>query len=275
MTKTYREALERASSLLEAAGLDPDGAAYVMADRHDWSRTQLMIHGRDPMTTDDAMQFAADLERLQQGEPAQYITGRAPFWSAMFHVDQRVLIPRFDTELLIEWVLEDKVHGDVLDLATGSGAIGISLKLEQPEMTVTLADLSHDALDVAAMNAKTLDADVTLVQSNLLTAIPGQFDCIVSNLPYIDRAEMPVMDTSTKTYEPDLALYADDHGLALFRALLPTLPAHIRPGGAVYLEFGYHQKAALAAMITELLPDQLATFRQDLAGLDRAVKIQF
>lgn len=275
MTKTYREALDWASSLLEKAGQEPDGAAYVLADYHDWNRSQLLIHGRDEMPADVAARYEADVARLAAGEPAQYVTGSAPFWGRMFQVDSRVLIPRFDTELLVDWVLSDGHSGDLLDLATGSGIIGITLKLEQPEFTVTLADVSSDALAVATTNAQALGAAVTTVQTNLLADVTGQFDVLTANLPYIDRDEMPVMDASTKAFEPDLALYADDHGLALFRELLPQLPLHVRPGGAVYLEFGYHQRAAIARMISLLLPEQTATFRRDDAGLDRAVKIQF
>lgn len=276
MTKTYNEALSGASLLLEKAGIDPDAATFVLSARQNWTRSQVILHGRDPMPADVATQFAADTDRLLQNEPAQYIVGRAPFWGRWFDVDQRVLIPRFDTELLIEWVLADAPSGQGLDLATGSGAIGLTLALEAPQLQMTLSDLSADALAVAKTNAGKLAApNVTIVQSDLLQDITGEFDLIVSNLPYIDRAEMPVMDTSTKLFEPDMALYADNHGLALFEALFQQLPEHVRPGGAVYLEFGYHQRAALARMIATMLPDASAEFRRDDAGNDRAVKISF
>lgn len=275
MTKTYNEALSGASLLLEKAGIDADAAAYVLSTRKKWRRSQLILHGRDDMPDDDAATFDADVARLLQNEPAQYIVGRAPFWGRWFRVDERVLIPRFDTELLIEWVLAEQHAGNGLDLATGSGAIGVTLALEQPALAMTLSDVSTDALAVARENAKLLGADVTFAQSDLLKSITGPFDFVVSNLPYIDRAEMPVMDESTKKFEPALALYADDHGLALFAALFQQLPRVMRPGGAVYLEFGYHQKAALARMISTTLPNATAEFRRDDAGHDRAVRIQF
>ena len=275
MTKTYAEALKRASLLLQQAKLNADGAAYVMSERKHWTRTQLIIHGRDEMTDEDARQFHADVERLLKDEPAQYVTGSAPFWGRTFRVDKRVLIPRFDTELIVEWVLNDWQQGSGLDLGTGSGAIGVTLALERPDIAMTLSDVSADALTVATQNAHALGAQITATRSDLLNDLDGQYDFIVSNLPYIDRAEMPVMDASTKEYEPDLALYADHHGLALFEKLFKQLPDHVRPGGKVYLEFGYHQRSALARMISLMLPNQTAEFRRDDAGYDRAVRINF
>ncbi|WDF81772.1 peptide chain release factor N(5)-glutamine methyltransferase [Lacticaseibacillus pabuli] len=275
MTKTYAEALKRASLLLQQANLNDDGAAYVLSERKHWTRTQIIIHGRDEMTPEDERQFHADVAALLKDEPAQYVTGTAPFWGRTFHVDKRVLIPRFDTEVIVSWVLDDWQQGTGLDLGTGSGSIGVTLALERPNIAMTLSDVSADALTVAQQNAHALGARVQATRSDLLSDIDGQFDFIISNLPYIDRAEMPVMDESTKEYEPDLALYADNHGLALFEALFKQLPGHVRPGGSVYLEFGYHQRAALARMIALMLPEQTADFRRDDAGHDRAVRINF
>ncbi|WP_155286007.1 peptide chain release factor N(5)-glutamine methyltransferase [Lacticaseibacillus zhaodongensis] len=276
MSKTYREALQGASLLLEKAGIPADGANFVLASRLHWSRSQLILHGRDEMSAAVAEQFNADLHRLLQNEPAQYIVGTAPFWGRDFAVDERVLIPRFDTELLVEWVLNEQTAAQTgLDLGTGSGAIGITLKLEQPQLKMTLSDLSAGALVVSRQNAQTLGADVEFVQSDLLANIDGRFDFIVSNLPYIDVAEQDVMDTSTKLFEPALALYAPQKGLALFEQLFRQLPAHLNPDAAAYLEFGYHQQPALERMISTMLPDASAEFRCDDAGNPRAVKISF
>lgn len=276
MSKTYREALKRASLLLDKAGIPADGANYVLASRKHWTRSQLILHGRDEMPEADAQQFAADVKLLLQNEPAQYITGSAPFWGRDFAVDKRVLIPRFDTELLVEWVLSDQTGRQTgLDLGSGSGAIGITLKLEQPQLRMTLSDVSAGALAVSRKNATALGADVDFALSDLLANIPGRFDFIVSNLPYIDVAEQDVMDESTKLFEPPLALYAKNKGLALFERLFKQLPEHVGAGSAVYLEFGYHQQPALARMISTMLPDASAEFRRDDANNPRAVKISF
>ncbi len=274
MTKTYAAALQAATKRLEAAGIDPDGANYVLTTRLDWRRSQLVLHGRDEMPAETLTQFDQDVDALVAGNPAQYVVGRAPFWGRWFVVNPGVLIPQFDTELLVEWMLEDQVGGYGIDVGTGSGAIGVTLKLERPLMHMTLSDISQPALTVAAANVRALNAEVTLNQGNLLEGT-DKYDVIVANLPYIAYDERDVMDPSVVAHEPHLALFAEDNGLALFRELFQQIPRHIRPGARVYLEFGYHQKAAIARMIATMLPLGTATFRRDDAGHDRAVRIQF
>ena len=274
MTKTYASALKTAETQLEQAGVDPDGATFVLTARQDWTRSQLILHGRDEMPDEVATTFAADIDALAAGQPAQYIVGKAPFWGRWFNVNPAVLIPQFDTEILVEWLLDDAVGGYGIDVGTGSGAIGITLKLEKPLIDMTLSDISQPALAVATANAKTLDAEVTFNQGNLLEGT-AKYDFIVANLPYIDRDEMPVMDQSVIDYEPHLALFAENHGLALFAELFDQIPRHLRPGGVVYLEFGYQQEPALAQMIAEQLPLGHAEFRNDDAGHPRAVRIKF
>ncbi|WP_127848298.1 peptide chain release factor N(5)-glutamine methyltransferase [Lacticaseibacillus hulanensis] len=274
MTKTYSAALRAAGDKLDAAGIDRDGANFVLSSRLNWSRSQLVLHGRDEMPDDVAQTFAEDINALLAGQPAQYVVGRAPFWGRWFNVNPAVLIPQFDTEILVEWMLEDAVGGFGIDIGTGSGAIGITLKLERPLLAMTLSDISQPVLTVAEANAKELGAEVELNQGNLLEGT-GKYDFIVANLPYIDRDEMDVMDQSVIDYEPHLALFAEDHGLALFRELFDQIPRHLRPGGVVYLEFGYRQQEALAQMIAQMLPLGQAEFREDDAGHPRAVKIKF
>lgn len=272
MTKTIASAIRVAKAQVTAAGMDADAVDFVFTTRMNWTRSQLILHGRDEITTAMQEQLEQDVTALSNGQPAQYITGRAPFWGRWFTVSPAVLIPQFDTELLIEWLLEDEVVGTVADIGTGSGAIGVTLKLERPDLGVTLVDISPDALAVATKNAHDLGADVTIRESDLLQNI-GKVDVIVANLPYIDPDEKPVMDQSVIDFEPHLALFADEHGLALFRQLFAQLPDHLNPGGSVYLEFGYHQQPALAQMINDLLPQMTAEFRRDEGGNMRGVKI--
>lgn len=271
---SYAAALRNATDKLERAGIDGDGANFVLSVRQNWTRSQLVLHGRDEMDADVAQQFNADIDDLLAGQPAQYIVGLAPFWGRMFNVNPAVLIPQFDTEILVEWMLEDAVGGFGIDIGTGSGAIGITLKLERPLMEMTLSDISQPALAVATANAQTLGAQVQVNQGDLLTGT-GKFDFIVANLPYIDPDETNVMDQSVIDYEPHLALFAKEHGLALFRELFDQIPRHLRPGGVVYLEFGYRQQPALERMIAKMLPLGHADFRVDEAGNPRAVRIQF
>ncbi|WP_262314772.1 peptide chain release factor N(5)-glutamine methyltransferase [Lacticaseibacillus parakribbianus] len=272
MTKTYDEALRGASSLLTQAGIDPDGARYVLELRGNFTPSGLRLHGRDAMPETLAAQFDQDLARLLRHEPAQYIVGLAPFYGDLFAVTPAVLIPRFETEELVAWAASEQQEAATgLDLGTGSGAIGLTLA-KQLKATMTLSDVSTAALEVAQHNAQRLDRSVRFVQSDLFASL-GRYDFIVANLPYISPAEVGVMDQSTLAYEPHLALFAEDSGLALFARFAQDVAAHLNPGGAVYLEFGYHQKKALAALFGQALPEAQVTFRQDLAGWDRMVRL--
>ncbi|WP_225047088.1 peptide chain release factor N(5)-glutamine methyltransferase [Lacticaseibacillus kribbianus] len=273
MTKTYDEALRGASSLLEAAGIDPDGARYVLELRAGLTPSGLRLHGRDPLPEGLATRFQADVKRLLAGEPAQYIVGLAPFYGDLFVVSPAVLIPRFETEELVAWAAaEQQTARTGLDVGTGSGVIGLTLAAKLPA-AMTLSDVSAAALAVAEQNAQRLNRRVTFVQSDLFAGITGKFDFIVANLPYIAHAEEPVMDASTKAFEPHLALFAEDDGLALFKRFVQGVAAHLNPGGTVYLEFGYHQRPALAALFATALPQATATFRKDLAGHERMVRL--
>lgn len=277
MNKTYHGALLGASSLLQKADIDVDAARYVLEYLGDFTPTQLQIHGRDVMPDAIAQAFEAAIPRLLQHEPAQYIIGLAPFYGHDFQVNPAVLIPRFETEELVAWVADDLDGAQtLLDVGTGSGVIGITLKLQCPQLDVTMVDVSPAALAVATQNAQRLQAEVTLKESDLFSAVAGQrFDRIVSNLPYISHDEVAVMDASTKAYEPHLALFAEHDGLALFERFCAGLLAHVHAGTQVYLEFGYHQQPALTKLFADVLPQAQVEFRQDLAGHPRMVKLTF
>lgn len=278
MAKTYQEALTRASLLLSNDGIDEDGARYVLEVRNGFTPSQLRLRARDPIPAAVSAQFDADVARLLAGEPAQYIVGVAPFAGDWFAVDSRVLIPRFETEELVAWVVADQASAKRgLDVGTGSGVIGLTLARELPQVEMTLSDVSPDALAVAKSNAEWLGRKVTFIQSDLVAALAGAntppFDFVVANLPYIDRSETAVMDASTLAHEPALALFAKDGGLALIARLLQTVSGVLRPGGALYLEFGYQQQPALADLIKRLLPQVQAAFRRDMAGHPRMVRV--
>ena len=194
----------------------------------------------------------------------------------MFAVTPAVLIPRFETEELVAWVAEEQTNAQAgLDMGTGSGAIGLTLARQLPQIDMTLSDVSPSALAVAKQNAAAQKVNVHFVTSDLFNHLPGRFDFVVTNLPYIAPEETSVMDQSTLRYEPKLALFADHHGLALFERFVTELPQHLNPLGAAYLEFGYHQEPALRQLFAEKLPQAQATFRRDMAGHPRMVKLQF
>ncbi|KRN01768.1 methylase of polypeptide chain release factor [Levilactobacillus senmaizukei DSM 21775 = NBRC 103853] len=274
---TYFSLLHTAQDQLTGARQDPSAAQYLLLEGQNWRYTQLVQHYRDVVPASVLDQFRHQLDRVLAGEPAQYVLGHAPFYGREFQVTNATLIPRQETEELVEWVLTDCSQAPLklADIGTGSGAIALSLKLERPEWQVTATDISVAAVAVAQQNAKALNAQVQFEVGDLLAPLAGQrFDVIVSNPPYIDRAEQPVMDDAVKRFEPDQALYAADHGLDFYRRFALTLPGFLTAEGCFFAEIGYHQGPAVRAIFTVALPAAKVTVRQDINGQDRMVKVQ-
>lgn len=219
------------------------------------------------------------LKEREQHVPLQYLMGSCEFMGYSFSVDERVLIPRQDTECLVELAVEKirKIIADkagqqtvckVLDLCTGSGCIGISVKLLCPEAEVTLADVSLDALAVAKQNAQSLGAEVQLVQSDLLEQIYDTYDCILSNPPYIPSAVIEGLMPEVRVYEPRLALDGREDGLFFYRKITQEAGKYLRAGGYLFFEIGQEQGEALLSIMKE---QEFAEteIKKDLAGLDR------
>ncbi|CAM3023343.1 peptide chain release factor N(5)-glutamine methyltransferase [Lactiplantibacillus plajomi] len=274
---TYFEAQQWASFCLKTARVPSDNARFLLLGLTHFDQTQLLVHYRDTMPTALSTTYQAMVKRVAAGEPAQYVLGRAPFYGLELTVNSNVLIPRVETEELVDWVLSDAPATsacNVLDVGTGSGAIALALKHERPDWQIEGSDVADGALTVARQNARTLGLAVDFYQSDLLASVPAtRFDVIVSNPPYIDHAEEPVMDASVLNYEPHGALFAANHGLALYERLAATVAPHLAAGGKLYLEFGYHQAAALRAIFEKAIPRATVTVRQDMAGHDRMLRV--
>ncbi|WP_143462824.1 peptide chain release factor N(5)-glutamine methyltransferase [Levilactobacillus enshiensis] len=273
---TFFQLLKAAEQQLAAAGQDTSAAQYLLLEGQEWTFTTLVQHYRDVVPGELTTTYQMQIKRVCAGEPAQYILGHAPFYGREFQVTPATLIPRQETEELVEWVLADAPSKiSLLDVGTGSGAIAISLKAERPAWTVTATDISAAAVTVARANAKRLGAPVTFATGDLLASVQGKrFDIIVSNPPYIDRAELPVMDDSVKRYEPDTALFAADHGLAFYRRFAAELTTVLQPAGQFFAEIGYHQGAAVREIFTTALPTAVVTVKTDINGHDRMVRVQ-
>ncbi len=202
------------------------------------------------------------LQRREGQEPLAYILGYREFFGRRFHVTPSVLIPRHETELVVETALAfGRSRLRVLDLGTGSGCIAITLKLERPEWDVWASDLSGAALQIARENAETLGAEVTFRHSDLFAGFAGEkFDLIVSNPPYIGvEEELPV---EVRSFEPRSALFADRSGLAIYERIRESVGDHLAPGGRVILEIGQTQGAAVSAMFGgEVLRDLSGNYR--------------
>ena len=250
ITEWVREAQ---AALATAGSPDPEiDARWLAEDGLGMTRTALKFEGERMLSPEQLGQLNAMLRRRASGEPVQYILQSADFMGLRFYVDSRVLIPRQDTETLAEAALVDaqtRERPTVLDLCAGSGCIGLSLKSLAPDARVTLADISRDALEVARRNSRTLNLDADLRQGDLFDAVGGaRFDLIVSNPPYIPRGELALMQREVQR-EPQLALDGGADGLDFYRRIAEGAPAHLNPGGSLYLEVGLGEAAAVRALL--------------------------
>ena len=247
-------------------------AEVLLAALSGLGRAQLIAFPEQPVAALPAAMFIAGVERLAQGEPLAYITGVREFWSLPLVVMADVLIPRPETELLVELCLQrlDASPHRVADLGTGSGAIALALARERPEWQVLATDASPAALQVAAINRERLRiGNVRFAAGRWCDALDGErFDAILSNPPYVDASDPALAQLA---YEPQQALVADDEGYADLLSIIRCAPAHLRPGGLLLLEHGTTQAARVRAALVAQGYDRVACHR-DLAGHDRVTE---
>ena len=231
----------------------------------------LEAHRDDALARADAEAFAALVERRAAGEPVAYLLGFREFYGREFSVTPDVLIPRPETELLVEIGKEKLGSGDtvsLLDLGTGSGCVAITLALEIPRARIAGADFSPAALAVARANATLLGADVAFVESDWFERFAGQrFDCIVGNPPYVAAGD-PHLAEGDLRFEPPHALHCGSDGLDAIRRIVAAAPIHLAPGGWLFLEHGYDQAAALRELLAAAGFGDIEQHR-DLAGIVR------
>jgi len=228
----------------------------------------LIAHEDEPLAADAAGPFCDLIERRLAGEPIQYITGEAEFYGLPFHVNRDVLIPRPETEHLVEKVMAlaaEFVRPKIVDVGTGSGAIAVALAHALPFAVITATDISADALAVAKANAaRNGVADrVRFFKGDLLEAVAGEhFDIVISNPPYVPESDHATLDVEVRDYEPAQALFAGEDGLQIYRRLIPAAFGALVPGGFLALEIGYGQRAGIEALLVregfagiEFIPD--------------------
>jgi len=235
------------------------------------SHTDLLARPETPVIAPAYEQFSEWVERRAAGEPLAYLVGESEFRGRVFQVSPAVLIPRPETEVLIELALE-KLHGQVaprvVDLGTGSGIVAISLALECPAAKVVAVDLSKEAISVARNNAGRLGARVDFRQGDWLAPVAGErFDLIVANPPYVADGD-PHLALDGLPFEPQMALTDGADGLACIRRIVADAPAHLTPGGWLLFEHGYDQGEASRNLLTAAGFKAASTF-PDLAGIDR------
>ena len=226
--------------------------------------------------TEKEKQFVEEIfKKLANHIPAQYIIGHAEFFGMQLKVDERVLIPRPETEELVELILSENPEKNlkVLDIGTGSGAIALALAKNRPDWSVTAADISQDALELATENAKRQDLDLTFIRTDCFSEISSKYDIIVSNPPYISRADEVEVGLNVLHSEPHLALFADEDGLAIYRRIAEDSKDYLNDGGKIYLEIGYKQGQNVPALFMENLPEKRVRTFKDQFGQDRMVVI--
>jgi len=275
---TVRTALLQGQQLLEDAHIsEPRLTAEVLLMRatgHD--RSWLYAHSTDELSELWWIHYGRYLHQRLQGKPSQYIVGHQEFYGRDFRVTPAVLIPRPETEGLVEAALAAANAATntaiaILDIGAGSGAIAITLSLETKSLTtqarIAASDISLPALAIAKDNARALQAQVEFVACDLGSAFAdGAFDLIVSNPPYVAERDRPTLQPEVRDHEPALALFAGDDGLALYRRLIPEAARLLRPGGWLMMELGD------AAAVREMLHDwHDVEIQNDLAGIPRVV----
>jgi len=248
-------------------------ACHVLGQTAAWVQT----HPEHELTQAQAQALDSLVERLQKDVPLPYLTGRQEFFDLNFTVNEAVLIPRPETELLVEralsWLSEHPHTHSVADVGTGSGCIAVTLAHKRPGLHITAVDRSPAALEVARQNARVhgVEARINFRLSDLLDAAPGPFDVVCANLPYIPSADVNGLEVSR--HEPLLALDGGPDGLDLIRRLLAQLPMRLAPGGLALFEIEYRQGQSSAYLARGVLPGAQIQVLTDLAGLDRILEV--
>jgi release factor glutamine methyltransferase len=275
-----REALEAGAARL-IAGPHPERAkrdAETLLLHHiGKNRAWLLAHAEDEYAGCSAIGYAAMLERRAAGEPVQQIIGETEFYGLPFRVTRDVLIPRPETEHLVERAIAIAQHADrprIVDIGTGSGAIAVALAHTLPQAAITTIDLSPAALAVAHENAvrNNVAERIRLLEGDLLAPVIGeQFELIVSNPPYVPETDRDSLAVEVRDYEPALALFAGADGLDLYRRLIPAAFDALVPGGALLLEIGYGQRDAIHSLLSAAGFVRIA-FTPDLQGIPRVAE---
>lgn len=268
---TARSLIDSGAARLAEAGVETPrlDAELLLADAAGASRSGV-VAGLVEIDPPAQERYGRMLERRSAREPLAYITGTQGFRRIELAVDKRVLIPRPETEVLVAVAKRDRPCG-ILDVATGSGAVALALADELPDATVTATDVSLGALELAAENAARLGlTHVHFIESDLLSAVSGEFDAITANLPYVEAGELDELQPEVARFEPRLALDGGADGLDLVRRLAAQAQTHLKPGALIALEIGLGQAQVTATILEGYGFIEIEQHR-DLAGIERVV----
>ncbi|HSI68507.1 MAG TPA: peptide chain release factor N(5)-glutamine methyltransferase [Planococcus sp. (in: firmicutes)] len=272
------EALNRASSFLKDHHREEAVARILLQHELGMSQALLLASLRDPVSAADFDRFWQKVELHAKGTPVQHLTGKEEFYGREFLVNPTVLIPRPETEELVEETLKlinthlAKENPAIADIGTGSGIIAITMKCELPHSDVTATDISESALTTAAVNAERLGADVTFLHGDLTEPIRGaKWDVVLSNPPYIAHSEAKDLSDTVHDHEPHEALFAAGNGLAIYAKLAEQLPPLVNKPGIIGFEIGHQQGEAVKGMLTASFPQAAVYVKKDINKRDRMV----
>ena len=260
---------------LIAQGEEAESLSFVYRSLKNLSFTDF-VFALQQEVTEEEKQFVEEIyKKLAAHIPAQYIIGHAEFFGMQLKVDERVLIPRPETEELVDLILTENPEKNlkVLDIGTGSGAIALALAKNRPDWSVTAADISQDALDLSLENANAQNLNLSFIKSDCFSEISSKYDIIVSNPPYISREDQEEVGLNVLHSEPHLALFADEDGLAIYRRIAEDSKDYLNDGGKIYLEIGYKQGQSVPALFMENFPEKRVRTLKDQFGQDRMVVI--
>ena len=243
-----------------------------------WNRATLLAHPERVLTPAEETAFRSMIRRRAEREPLAYILGRKEFYGLEFEVGPQVLVPRPETELLVElaldYVWEHPAVLRAVDVGTGSGAVAIALATNAPKLQMMACDISTKAISLAQANARKHGVRIFFVVSDLLMPLRGPFNLILANLPYVARNDWDSLPPEVRRYEPTSALDGGADGLDLYRRFLPQARDRLAPGGLLAVEIGARQADAVLEMTRYFFPDAVVSLCQDLAGLPRVVSVR-
>lgn len=280
-TMTIKEAHQWASSFLRKHQIvhpDNDAELFIRALKN-WNRSQFFLGMNQPLEEENRVKLEDWLHRRASHEPLQYIIGSQEFYGRTFKVNQHVLIPRPETELLIEALLKESAEFfsisslSVVDIGTGSGAIAITLALEKKDWSVNSVDISRDAIDVALENARLLKAKVNFHHGDKLHPLVEKqlfFDIIISNPPYIPSHDIFELMSEVKDYEPILALDGGENGLDFYKSIIMESKKVLKPKGMIAFEIGIHQSEEIRSLMFSHQASEVKVLK-DYQGIPRIV----
>ena len=273
LNMTFKDILDEATRYLQSHHIDEADCSAWQLMEFVWgiNRSYYFAHSDDIIMGREKTRYMSLVRRRAEHEPLQYLTGKAYFMGYEFYVDENVLIPRFDTEILVDEVGKlVRPDDSILDMCSGSGCIAIALELEHTGLHITGVDISIKAIDVARRNAADLKANISFIESDLFASVSGKYNIIVSNPPYIRTAVIDELMMEVREHEPRLALDGTADGLHFYRRIISQAKDFLVSDGYLAFEIGYDQAGEVSILMSEAGYHDIRVIK-DLAGLDRVV----